>query len=159
MSESFEAIDPDLNYFSDLHNSPCTLHSVEEYALISQDNNFLNILNYNIRSFHRNSNLFLPIIGNSKPHILVLTETWFTEDYHPPIVNYEAYHSIRSSRSGGASVYVLNNLNSRKIDDLSYVNENIEVCTVEINLHIEKLFVIWYLSSAFWNNRELLSRN
>ena len=142
MSESFEAIDPDLNYFSDVHNSSCTLHSVEEFALLSQDNNFLNILNYNIRSFHSNSNTFLPIIGNSKPHILVLTETWFTEDYHPPIVNYEAYHSIRSSRSGGVSVYVLNNLNSRKIADLSYVNENIEVCTVEINLHNEKLYVV-----------------
>ena len=141
MSELFEAIDPDLNYFPDSLNSPCTLHTVEEYVLLSRDKNFMNVLNYNIRSFYSNSNTFLPIVDISKPHVLVLTETWFTDDYHPSIVNYEAYHSIRSNRSGGVSVYAINNLDSRKVDELSYVNENIEVCTIEINFPNEKLYV------------------
>ena len=138
---SFEAIDPDLNYFSDSLDLPCSLHSIEEYSLLSRDKNFMNILNYNVRSFYRNSSTFLPLIDVSKPHVLVLTETWFTDDYHPSIVNYEAYHSIRTSRSGGVSVYILSNLDSRKVDELSYVNENIEVCTVEITLSHEKIYV------------------
>ena len=142
MSDTFEAIDPDLNYFTDSFNSLCTIHTVEEYVSKSRDKNFLNILNYNIRSFYQNSNLFLPIVELSMPHILVLTETWFTDNYHPPIVNYESYHSIRSSRSGGVSVFVIDNLTSRKIDELSYVNENIEVCSVEICLPNENFYIL-----------------
>ena len=142
MSDSFEAIDPDLNYFTDSFDSPCSLVSVEEYVSISRSKKFMNILNYNIRSFYQNSNFFLPIVELAMPHVLVLTETWFTDDYHPSIINFDSYHSIRSSRSGGVSVFVIDSFDSRKIDNLSYVNENIEICSVEICLPNEKLYVL-----------------
>ena len=102
----------------------------------------MDILNYNIRSFNANSDSFLPIVEQAKPHVLILTETWFTENYHPSILNYNAFHSIRPNRSGGVSVFIINELNSRKIEELSYVNDNIEVCTSEISLRNEKIFFI-----------------
>ena len=117
MSDSFEAIDPDLHYFPESINSSCTIHNIDEFALKSRDKNFMNILNYNICSFHKNSNHFLPIVEQSKPHVLVLTETWFTKDYHQSIVNYNSYHTIRSSRaSGGVSIFIIDDIKSRKID-------------------------------------------
>ena len=115
MSDSFEAIDPDLNYFTDSFDSPCSLVSVEEYVSISRSKNFMNILNYNIRSFYQNSNFFLPIVELAMPHVLVLTETWFTDDYHPSIINFDSYHSIRSSRSGGVQYLLLIALTLEKL--------------------------------------------
>ena len=143
MSDSFEAIDPDLHYFPESINSSCTIHNIDEFALKSRDKNFINILNYNICSFHKNSNHFLPIVEQSKPHVLVLTETWFTKDYHQSIINYKSYHTIRSSRaSGGVSIFIIDDIKSRKIDEICYANENIEVCSVEICLPNEKLYVM-----------------
>ena len=101
----------------------------------------MDILNYNIRSFNANFDSFLPIVEQAKPYVLILTETWFTENYHPSILNFNAFHSIRPNRSGGVSIFIINELNSRKIDELSYVNDNIEVCTSEISLRNEKIFL------------------
>ena len=68
-----------------------------------------------------------------KLHALILTETWFTDDNHCSIKNYCSYHTIRSDRqSGGISIFVDENFISRKVQNLSYCNERIEVCSVEI---------------------------
>ena len=103
----------------------------------------LNILSYNIRSFRKNSDAFLPIIESSTPQVLILSETWFTDSFQPPINNYIGYHTIRSERqSGGVSVYIGDSLHSRKIPQLSFINNNIEICTVEITLNNEAIFIM-----------------
>ena len=85
--------------------------------------NMLNIINYNIRSFRKNSTPFLAAIAKSNPHVLLLTETWFTPDYQASIPNYESFHTVRSDQqSGGISVYVHDSLRSRKIPELCYIN-------------------------------------
>ena len=107
------------------------------------DSNMLNIINYNIRSFNKNANGFLPIIDKSDPHVVILTETWFKDDFRSPITNFNDHHTVRSNRqSGGVSVYVKDTLPSRKIAELSYVNSDIEVCTVETKLNGESIFII-----------------
>lgn len=88
-----------------------------------------------------NSSPFLTIIEQSKPQIFVLTETWFTEDFQASITGYNSYHSIRTQRSGGVSIYVSDALKSRKLDHFSYVDETIEVCTTEIDLVLEKFIL------------------
>ena len=102
-----------------------------------------NILNYNIRSFNKNANCFLPIIEKSDPHIVILSETWFKDEFQSPITNFNDHHTVRSDRqSGGVSVYVKDTLPSRKVPELSYVNSDIEICTVETKVNGEPIFII-----------------
>ena len=102
-----------------------------------------NLINYNIRSFRKNSSHFLPIFTEMKLHALILTETWFTDDNHCSIKKYCSYHTIRSDRqSGGISIFVDENFISRKVQNLSYCNERIEVCSVEILINNEPIYII-----------------
>lgn len=139
-------IDPDLNYLNDFQNSlTCNSVSVDEFCTQVQDSNsnMFSFISYNVRSFYANAKYILPVIERSDPHAVVLTETWFTNDYQASILNYNEFHTIRSNaRSGGVSIYSDNKFNSKKIEDLSYANLNIELCTVRIMLGEEPIFII-----------------
>ena len=103
----------------------------------------LNILSCNVRSFKKNSTGFLPLIDKAKPHVLVLTETWFSPDFQCNIPNYTAYHTVRSDRrSGGSSVYVHNTINSRKLSNFCVINNSIEICSVEILINREPMHIV-----------------
>ena len=69
----FEAIDPDANYFSHFQNSiQSNFVSVDEFIEIFNDNSIMfNLLNYNVRSFYKNSQFILPIIEKSNPEAVV----------------------------------------------------------------------------------------
>ena len=110
---------------------------------VNENSNMLNLISYNIRSFNANSTAFLPIVEQSTPDVIILSETWYTDDFQANIDNYEAHHIVRSDRqSGGISVYVDDSIRSRRIDELSFANLNIEVCTVQLLLDAETIFVI-----------------
>ena len=83
----FEAIDPDANYFSHFQNSIQSNYvSVDEFIEIFNENSIMfNLLTYNVRSFHTNSQFMLPIIKRSNLQAVVLSETWFTDDYQASV--------------------------------------------------------------------------
>ena len=141
---NMDIIDPDLNYFSELQNINCNRMTVNEAInCFNSDRNLFNVLNYNIRSFYSNSQNFLPLLDDTRVHALILTETWFTDTYQNSIVNFKSYHTIRSNQqSGGVSVYIDDSMKSRIIQDLSYCNIDIEICTVELHVNGELLYVI-----------------
>ena len=67
-----------------------------------------------------NDKYILPVIEKSAPHAVVLTETWFSDDYQGSIMNYNSFHTIRSERrSGGVSIYCDKKIISQKIENLS----------------------------------------
>ena len=146
LDSTLDTIDPDLNYLEDFQSSlSCNNLSVDEFCTQISDNNMnmFSFINYNVRSFRANDKYILPIIEKSNPHAIVLTETWFTDDYQGSIMNYDSFHTIRSqSRSGGVSIYSDNKLTSQKIENLSYANINIELCSVKIILCEEPIFII-----------------
>ena len=110
---------------------------------MGDSSSMFSVLNYNIRSFQKNSDAFVPVIDKSLPSVLTLSETWFTDDFQAEIPNYNSYHSIRSFRnSGGISIYTHNSYNSKKIPELCYISENIEICTVEVKLGNDSMYVI-----------------
>ena len=77
------------------------------------------------------------------PEIIILSETWFTEDYQDNIGGYSSFHTVRSNRrSGGVSVFVKHAILSKKIPHLSTCNYTIEVCTVEVEIDSEALILI-----------------
>ena len=141
----FDSIDPDIHYVHDFQNSiNSNYYPVDQFLdQVNKNSDKLTIVNYNIRSFRKNADTFLPILQKCCPQVLVLTETWFSKDYQSDIVNYNSHHITRTlQQSGGVSVFVRNDLNSSIVDQFSYVSENIEVCTVCIKGQTEVFFVI-----------------
>ena len=103
------------------------------------------IMTYNIRSFHKHKDEFHSMMRTPKsyPHILILAETWFSPDYFDTLASFTAFHSFRSTRkSSGVSVLIRNTFPSRLLSNLSFVDNDIEVCTVEVAIKHLKLIVI-----------------
>ena len=161
-----EAVDPELNY-NELQNlTHSSYFSTQEFLNLTKSNDMLKIINYNIRSFQKNSDVFLPLMHASEPHVLILTETWFSENYQADIPNFNSHHVVRSTRpSGGASIYVNKDLPSRKIQNLCYVNDTIEVCVVEVIINKEPIIMIGVYRphsgtiEDFTNELEILLQN
>ena len=62
-----------------------------------------------------------------------------------------SHHAVRTERqSGGVSIYCSEKLSTKKIQQLSYVNSDVEVCTVQITIDQENLYD-WNLSPPFGN--------
>ena len=141
-SNNLEDIEPDDNYLNDFLSSiDCKKNSVHKYINHTNvSSNTLSILSYNIRSVNANLTEFLPVV---EPDIMIFSETWFSDDFQADILNYETHHIIRSDRrSGGVSVYVNESLRSCRIDELSFANLNIEVCTVQLLFDTETIFIV-----------------
>ena len=144
MTELLMNIDPDLNHYGeDLDeainsNRRTRLSTIDEYNnLLEHTKSGLSFLNFNIRSYNANSDELHSIFNSMKsyPDVLTLTETRFTADYTEDLVGYRSYHSVRTGRrSGGVSVYVKNEIKSEFFADFSFVNDNIEICSVKLDL-------------------------
>ena len=105
--------------------------------LLDDSPNFVTLINFNIRSYHANSDAFFCIFDEQNlPDIFVLTETWFSNDNALNLHGYSSYHTIRSSRrSGGVSVFVKNSLESYILPDLCLCNDSIEICSVNVTIN------------------------
>ena len=136
-----DSIDPDINYFNSLYendigSNPSNYVSISDYNLNCENNpDKFRIMSYNIRSFSANSESFFAMFTSNRsyPDILNLNETWFKENSCRKINGYSDYHVTRpiNQRSGGVSIYVKSTYESSGIPELSYVNEDIEICTVK----------------------------
>ena len=130
--------DPDLNYnfFSARDWDSCKYHSLNEYHNLTVDKSF-SILSCNVMSFNTRFDLlstcFSPI---NPPSILCITETRFSSSRADNIDGYNAFHTIRQSETpaGGVSIYVNSNISARVIPNLSFSNNTIEICSVEIKI-------------------------
>ena len=136
-----------MEFVSNLNDSKTTSYvNLHDYIKLSNDSiKDIVFFNYNIRSYNANSNSFHALFESDihYPHILTLTETWFTEDYSEGINGYDAYHTVRhSGRSGGISIYVKSYIKSKNLPNLSFANIDIEVCTVELDFVGTTVFVI-----------------
>ena len=143
--------DPDTNYF-DSHISMnhvfSSYNSVDDFTSGNQalfnDLNFISIFNQNIRSFNANLDDFILLFDEkSVPDCFIFSETWY-DGYEPFLIpNFTGFHTARQiRRSGGVSIYVKDSLNSEIINELSYVNESIEICTVKISNENSHIFII-----------------
>ena len=130
-----------------MNNIQSDCYSFEQFNYLFKTNEeYLKIINYNIRSFRKNANSFFPIIRENLPQIITLTETWFSPNYQDEIPGYNSYHIFRQNRrSGGVSVFIREDVEATKIDNLSFIAEHIEVCSVTINIANEKIsFILLY---------------
>ena len=87
-------------------------------------------------------NFMLLFNRNTMPDCFIFSETWY-DGFEPILLpDFTGFHTVRKSRrSGGVSIYVKNSFNSEFIDELSYANESIEICTVKVSTEHSKMFI------------------
>ena len=79
-----------------------------------------------------------------QPEIIVLTETWRTQEDHTTNMweGYSEHHTVRNvGRSGGVSVLCMSSLRVKLIPELTVSNDTIESCVVEVRTGSEILVV------------------
>ena len=76
------------------------------------------------------------------PSALCLSETRFSSSHTENISGYDSYHTTRNSETpaGGISMFIRQNFVSNMVCELSYCNQTIEVCTV--NVRVAKLNIL-----------------
>ena len=100
-------------------------------ATFSRINNKLLVMNFNIQSFDSKYDEFSAFLDelSLKPHILVLTETWFHSSTCKELTGYKSYHCTRPGdiHRGGVTVFILESLSfsclhfsCRVTDDLEH---------------------------------------
>jgi hypothetical protein len=67
--------------------------------------------------------------------VIVFSETWFSPSLSFGIDGYNSFHSFRPNRRGGGiSVYIRNYLQATPVNELTFVNDICECCTVKVSL-------------------------
>ena len=116
-------------------------------------NNFMTIprsnknvlFNYNIRSYHRNSDEFFGIMQQfgTMPDIFCLTETWFNEQTQADIDGYNSFHAFREQRNGGGtSIFVKSKYDAALMSETTFVSDVLEVCTVKAKVCGNNIIII-----------------
>ena len=127
-------IDPDTNHFAEMSEVNLINNQISKYYAISEYNDFVNslgkeiiALTFNIRSYRHNIDNFHTIFNgsNSYPEIIVLTETWFTDEYTEELEGYTSNHTVRDYRAGGVSIMIKNTISSHNLSSLSYASNDI----------------------------------
>ena len=99
----FESLDPDINYFNSFSSSENSkYYSLDQFNnLRSNTGSNMTIFSMNIRSFFANQDSLLGLLAsmNQKPDILVLSETWLTDENSSlcHIDGYTGRHTLRVS--------------------------------------------------------------
>ena len=142
--------DPDVNYFDEFISDYCqcnTFDTIDEYlrfySTSLSDNGFLTVFSQNIRSLNANLDNFLLLFpSNAMPDVFVFTETWKDPLVPVLIPGYAGFHTTRQNRrSGGVSIFVKDNFTSFQINELSYADNTIEICSVKIT-HANNNFTV-----------------
>lgn len=136
--------DPDIYYDLFSNSPPCHYYTLSDYLKLCTENS-LSIINHNIRSFNRNfDSLLTCFFPENMPSIFCLTETRFSVNHTENISGYESFHVVRNSvtPAGGISLFVSNHISARKIESLSYCNNTIEICTIDLKIGDSNIVIV-----------------
>lgn len=114
-------------------------HRLDTVAISSST---LNILHLNTRSCRGKLCDLVQMIDDLKyVHVVVFSETWLYLNEICNIINYDVYHSCRSDRGGGVSIFVLSTLKHRKIFEM--VDDINNFLIIELVDHNMKIFGVY----------------
>ena len=99
-----------------------------------------------MRYFSKNADEYLVYVNcsNIKAEIMCFSETWFRQDSINEITGYNLFRICRNNvgMGGGISIYVGDKYKSVLKNDISFVSDIIEICSVEVTIGNESIFVI-----------------
>ena len=139
-------VDPDLNIFNK-ELGHCGNYTIENFSNSFVNDDSFSILNFNIRSFHRNKQGFESFLQSIlfKFDVIVLSETWNSLNTLELCFfdGYNSHHTYRAdSRGGGISVFTCNSLKAKKIPHLCLCTSTFESCVVKVCYNSEYCFII-----------------
>ena len=145
-------VDPDNNLLElAVPFDSCKYYTTAEFSNQIVNHVGFSMLNYNVRSFHRNGTCFQTMIDSLNYHFdcLILTETWNNES-NVQLCNLPGYNDFHTYRpknhiysiSGGVSVFCIDSCRASKNSTLSICNANIESCVIEIESSGNKFAVV-----------------
>ena len=105
----------------------------------------LTILLLNIRSCRKNSDEFISTFFNYFSHFtcIIFTETWLSKDCDT-VFNIDGFYCIdlyRNNYGGGIKIYVKDYIQSKVLDNFSFVNDVLELLTIELLYHNHKFLL------------------
>ena len=125
----------------------CKFFELESYnnSFSTDDDSSLNIMHFNIRNLVTNKTELEECISllKRKPDIIALSETWL-DRFNKTSINfqgYTCYNVVRTKPHGGVSILIRENIESSLIEKYSYVNSEIEICTVSVKIKAENYIV------------------
>lgn len=113
----------------------CNYYDLEQFNSHLGDVGGLFVFHVNIRSYRAHHPELLAFLDNLPycPSIIIITETWFGVDSISDIDGYKSFNSFRENR-GGVSVFVRDDMQAMCVEPLSKVNNDMELCTVNVKL-------------------------
>ena len=97
------------------------------------------LAHFNIRSIVKNGNEMTSLINCLKkaPDVIAISESFLDsnsmDDFY--IDNYEGHHSVRDrNKRGGVSLFVRHGIHAEINEEYSFINEEMEICTVSVKL-------------------------
>ena len=114
--------------------------------LDTQNTKKLNILHINARSLPKNFDNIVAFLNtlNSAPDVLAITETWLNKNnkHLYQLIGYHSFHLVRSNRvHGGVTVFISNKLLSEQLNDLTLINDQIEINSIKITSNTTSIIV------------------
>ena len=141
-------------------------YSIDQFnnTFPSNENNLLSIVHVNIRSIIKKLDKINIFFASLKkvPDVFCVSESWLT-DKNINLANldgFKGYHMIRTSdhEHGGVSCFVRNSLESEFLEEFSFVNEIIEICSVRVKLNDEYYVISTiYRPSSKYNDVDLFN--
>ena len=123
-------------------------YDIEQYNKSFQnlEGKLLSVMHFNIRSLTKNGNEMISLMESltHQPDILAISESFLDSNSIDDtfLNNYQAFHSVRSSKTrGGVSIFVKSLIEVDIIEEFSYVTSEIEICTVRIKL-LDKKYTV-----------------
>lgn len=111
------------------------------------------VLHFNIRSLRNKQPLIEVLLGSlvKTPDILVFTESWLTRNNKDSII-LNGYYSFNITRErklgGGVSIYVKQSIDASLLEEYTFINSEIEICSIALKIHNEP-----YVVSAIYRPR------
>ena len=123
-------------------------YDIEQYnkTFIGNENNVLSIVHLNIRSVGKNGDEMKSLFATLtlQPDIIAISESFLDSNSvdNTYLSGYQGFHSIRGiNKRGGVSIFIKNNIAADIIEEFSFINNEIEICTV--NIHVgDRKYVI-----------------
>ena len=120
-------------------------YDIEQYnkSFSGNHDKVLSIIHLNIRSLVKNGDEMSAFFSTFKkqPDIIAISESFLNSNTIDSLnlPNYQGFHSIRClGKRGGASIFIRNNFTSDINPEFSYINSEIEICTVSVQISNNK---------------------
>ena len=142
--------DPDINFFSEIRDkcNQCTYYFIDSLKEFNKVKNKFSICSLNINSISKNFDTFTELFldeSGVKFDIIGLCESKLSNEIENlfNINNYSMYTLNNRRNKGGLLMYVNNKYNDVSIrNELSKINESIEVMVIEISVSRESILCV-----------------